>query len=176
MSIINKQIEYDNGRMLIINHIYKIGNSATIERLMVPPVTYEGFERYWVFDDILILEYVSDTGVTLHAHIISDDNVHNVYSTHFESPHNILNSFMYTSNAICVEFESEGKMIQNRILDNGAMIKWIPNKDEFGISYRCSLCGHNEFYQDTEPSECEHEPLDYEIGMQSDRIARAVTK
>jgi len=49
---------------------------------------------------------------------------------------------------------------------------WVANTDEFGISYRCDVCGHNEFYKDEVPPPCPHKPAPYEVKMHEDRIAR----
>jgi len=51
---------------------------------------------------------------------------------------------------------------------------WVEASDNYGISYYCSKCGHNEFYVDSVPEPCKHNPLDYEIGMHTKRMARKV--
>ncbi len=42
---------------------------------------------------------------------------------------------------------------------------WKPSHDEFGTSFQCTECGHNEFYKDEIPPPCSHKPEEYEKAL-----------
>lgn len=46
---------------------------------------------------------------------------------------------------------------------------WSPSHDEFGTSFQCVKCGHNEFYSAVIPPPCKHEPEPYEQAMHKKR-------
>ena len=61
-----------------------------------------------------------------------------------------------------------GSITNVRRLKEHEVIKgttWKPSHDGFGTSFVCDECGHNEFYKDTVPEPCKHQPDDYEIAM-----------
>jgi len=48
---------------------------------------------------------------------------------------------------------------------------WLPDNDGWGTSFRCTICGHYEFYHNTIPEPCPHNPEEFEKGMQEKRSA-----
>jgi len=86
LEIINKEITYKNGTIITITSGNEMSdNIAVVKRSGQSDIVYMGYYKYWLFDNHLVLEYVSDTGVTINSHDLCSDDIHNTHTT--ESPY-----------------------------------------------------------------------------------------